>query len=325
MNMPSESSTLVEIVPSELTKEGGFYMDPLAFYVTQSHITDPSEYVGLFVDLPDTIDGLCRVVQGLCINYFEGAKYGIEISKDRLQEVDTRYVNKILARIIELDDRPLTEPRAPENRFVGCCRDAATLLCAMARHQGIPTRTRVGFATYFIESGPGFNDSHEIAEYWEPGEERWRLVDPELDDLTIRKNNIQFDTYDITRDQFIVAGKAWQLCHGGEADPNRFGFSGFLDMKGLWFIRANLLLDLAAQNKTELLLWDIWGLMTKKIEMQTDEEWKLLDKVASLTQAGNDAFYEMQVIYKDEISLKVPEVISCYSFVRKPCEVRLRV
>jgi len=298
-------------------------MDPIAYYVTQSPITDPSEHVGLFVDLPDTIDGLCRVAQGLCIHYMEGAKYGFEISEDRLQEVDTRYVDKILARITELDDRPLTGPRPPEKRFIGCCRDTTTLFCTMARHQGIPARARVGFATYFAESGPGFNDSHELAELWDSNEKRWRLVDPGLDELTIQGNNIQFDVCDVPRDQFLVAGKAWQLCRADIADPNRFGFSGFADMKGLWFIRANLISDLAAQNKMELLLWDTWGLMMKDIEKQTDDEWQLLDKVATLTQAGNDAFHEMQAIYEDEIGMKVPGIISCYSFVSEPSEVRL--
>lgn len=86
-----------------------------------------------------------------------------------------------------------------------------------------------------------------------------------------------------------------------------------------------MILDLAAQNKMELLLWDTWGLMSKNIGTQTSEEWKLLDKVAMLTQTGNDALPEMRRIYEDEIGLKEPSVITCHSFVREPSEVRLRV
>jgi hypothetical protein len=295
-------------------------MDPLAYYATQSPITNPSKNEGLFADLPGTIGGLCQVVQGLCILYFAGQGDDYAVPKERLSEIDSRYAQRMLDRIVELDGRPLTEPRPPEKRLAGCCRDFATLFCAMARHQGIPTRTRVGFATYFTEVGPDFNVSHEIVELWDPSERRWRLVDPELDDRTIQENNIQFDVHDIPRDQFLVAGEAWQMCRAGEADPNRFGFE---DMRGLWFIRGNLILDLAAQNKMELLLWDSWGLMQSDMETWTDQEWRLLDEVATLTQAGNESFPEMQAIYEGNASLKVPRLIKTYSPVDGPGEVTL--
>lgn len=300
-------------------------MDPLAYYTTQSPITDPGEHMGLFADLPGTIDGLCRVVHGVYIHYMEGEMYDYEIPEERLPEINSRYVEKMLTRIVALDARPLTEPRPPEKRLVGCCRDAATLFCAMARHQGIPTRARVGFAAYFTEPGPDFNDSHEIAEVWDSSEKCWRLVDPERDGLSIQKNNIQFDVHDVPRDQFLVAGKAWQMCRTGEVDPNRFGLFGFGDMKGLWFIRGNLILDLAAQNKRELLLWDSWGLMSKDMETYTKEEWRLLDKVAVLTQAGNEAFTEMRTIYEEEAGLKVPRMVKCYNPVGEPLEVTLPI
>lgn len=99
------------------------------------------------------------------------------------------------------------------------CRDFAVLFCAMARHQGIPTRTRVGFATYIAEFGPDFSGEHEIAEYWDSSEKRWRLVDPGQNDVIIRLNNVRFDTTDIPRDKYLVAGQAWQMCRAGEADP----------------------------------------------------------------------------------------------------------
>jgi hypothetical protein len=299
-------------------------MDFSIYYATQSSFTDPGANAGLFVGLPSTIDGLCRVVQGLYIHYMEGERCGYTIPQERLSEVNTRYIDKMLTRIIELDDRPLTESRPPEKRLVGCCRDAATLFCAMARHQGIPSRARVGFAAYFTRTDPDFV-SHEIAEVWDSRERRWRLVDAELDNLTIEENNIQFDVYDIPRDQFLVGGKAWQMCRAGVADANRFGVSGFGDMKGLPFVRGNLILDLAAQNKMELLNWDCWGLMLRGLGAHTDEELRLLDKVAVLTQAGNEALSEMQTLCEAEANLKVPAVIMCYNPVGAPFEVTLPI
>jgi hypothetical protein len=300
-------------------------MDPLAYYATQSPITDPGSNKRLFAGLPGTVDGLCRVVQGLYIHYMGGERYGYQIPQERLAEVNIRYMEKMLTRIIELDDHPLTEPRPPEKRLVGCCRDAATLFCAMARHQGIPTRTRVGFAAYFTKLDPDFNCSHVVAEFWDSRERRWRLVDPELDELAIQENNIQFDVYDVPRDQFLVGGKAWQMCRDGASDPNRFGVSGLGNMKGLPFIRGNLIQDLAAQNKMELLNWDCWGLMLRGMGAHTDEELRLLDKVAVLTQAGHEALPEIQAIYEAEANLKVPGVVMCYNPVGAPSEVTLPI
>src|SRR5574337_485044 len=124
-------------------EEGVTTMNPLIYYTEQSSITDPGEYGWMFADLPRDVAGLCRVVQGLVFHYREGEMFGYNIPQERLAEVDTRAVPLMLVRIHELDGRPLTETRPVEKRLVGCCRDFATLFCAMARQQGIPTRTRV--------------------------------------------------------------------------------------------------------------------------------------------------------------------------------------
>jgi Transglutaminase-like superfamily len=300
-------------------------MDVLAYYKTQSPITDPGENIKLLADLPGTIEGLYRVVQGLYLNYMDGEMYGYKIPQERLSEVNLRYIEKMLARIIELNDRPLTEHRVPEKRLIGCCRDAATLFCAMARYQGIPARVRVGFATYFTKIDLDFKCSHFIAEFWDSTERRWRLVDPELNELAIEEYHIRFDVQDVPRDQFLVGGRAWQMCRTDEADPNSFGVAGFGEMKGLPFVRGNLILDLAAQNKMEMLNWDCWGLMRRGMGAHTDEELKLLDQVAKLTQAGHEALPEMQAIFEAEADLKVQGVITCYNPVGAPFDVTLPI
>ncbi len=295
-------------------------MDIATYYTQQSRFTDPGEFVSLFDNLPHDIAGLCRVVQGLIIHYRDGKMFNYTIPRKRLREIDTRYVNKILERIIELDDRPLTEERPPEKRFVGCCRDFATLFCVMARHQGVPTRVRVGFSAYF---NPAFNHDHEIAECWDAEEQRWRLVDPEMSELHIRENRIQFDVHDVPRDQFIVGGLAWQWYCSGKADPGKFGVDPDGDLKGAWFIRHKLVQDLAALNKQELLLWDSWGLMLK--DTLSDEDHALLDRIAELTQAGNAAFAEQRIVYEREAVLRVPPVVMKFSPVARPCKVTLAV
>lgn len=75
----------------------------------------------------------------------------------------------MLARIKELDDRPLKFPRQPDKRLVGICRDQATLLCALLRHQGVPARVRFGFSAYFE---PNFYFDHVVSEFWQADEQR---------------------------------------------------------------------------------------------------------------------------------------------------------
>ena len=83
--------------------------------------------------------------------------------------------------------------------------------------------------------------------------------------------------------------------------------------------------DLAAQNKMELLNWDCWGLMLRDIGTHTDEELRMLDEVATLTQAGNEALSELRSIYEAEADLKVPCVVKCYSPVGETADVRLAI
>ncbi len=293
-------------------------MDIPAYYTSQSFITDPGEYAYLYADLPHGIDELCRIVQSLIIHYRGGEMFDFTIPEERKTEIDTRYVPKMLECIQALDARPLTEERPPERRFVGCCRDFATLFCSMARYRGIPTRVRIGFAAYF---DPTFNHDHEIAECWDADKQCWRLVDPELSPLHVRENRITFDVHDVPRDQFMVGGLVLQQCRSGQADPNLFGVDPDSDIKGMGFIQDSLILDLAAQNKKELLLWDSWGLMLK--EELSEDDIALLDRLATLTQGGNETLAEAQSLYEHDERLRVPSVVMKFGPVAEPCEVRL--
>src|SRR5262249_43761842 len=150
----------------------------LAYYATQGPITDPGSAAGALADLPGDLPALARVVQGLVFHYFADEPiFGWRPSPARVAEIDTRHVSSMLARLAALDAGPLPAPRPPERRLVGCCRDFPVLLCALARQQGIPVRARVGFARYF---SPDFHVDHEIVEWWDGTQRRWRLVDAQL-------------------------------------------------------------------------------------------------------------------------------------------------
>lgn len=69
--------------------------------------------------------------------------------------------------------------------------------------------------------------------------------------------SVEFNTHDMSRDQFFVAGKAWQLCRGGQANPDRFALD--TSDSGREYIASQFVRDLVCLNKMELLEWDCWG------------------------------------------------------------------
>jgi hypothetical protein len=290
----------------------------LDYYASHGPITDPGAEAAAFAGLPRDLPALTRVVQGLVFHYFADEHiFGWTPPKVRMPEIDARTVPAMLAHLRALDARPLTEARPPERRILGCCRDFTVLLCAMARHQGIPVRARVGFATYF---SPGFHTDHEIVEWWDERQGRWKLLDPELSERHLAHFKIAFDPFDVPRDEFLVGGRAWQLCRRGEADPETFGLDPRASQpRGLRFVRGHVVQDLAALNKVELLLWDIWGLM----EAEPDAALTLLDEAAERTQAA-DGFADVRRLYATP-GFSVPPRVRCLSPAVGPREVALGI
>ena len=298
-------------------------MDTFSYYTKQSFITDPGAAADRLEDLPNDFDSLRRVARGLVIHYRADDPSAYRIPESRLPEVDTRYAEKILGRLFELDERPLTEGRPPEKRIIGCCRDFTVLLLTLARHCGIPARARVGFATYFV---PGFDLDHEVAEVWDENEERWRLVDPELGDAPVDETDgAPFDPLDVPRDRFLVAGAAWKACRAGGADAEKFLVSPDLDVemtRGWPYLRHNLIHDLATLNKRELLLWDAWGLVER--EQTSGEDLLLLDRLAGTTAPQNPSLSVVRSLYEREAKLLVPTSVTSYSPASEsPLEVAL--
>jgi hypothetical protein len=73
----------------------------------------------------------------------------------------------------------------------------------------------------------------------------------------------------------------------------------------------NLIHDLAALNKIEMLLWDSWGLMER--EELSERELDLLDRVATVTESPEADLSELRRLYEGEPELHVPGTIISYS------------
>jgi hypothetical protein len=299
------------------------------FYIPQTSFTDPGALAHLYDALPPLnadgtpqIDALCAIVRGIYVHYMDSRSPQEE---ERRKEVDLRYASERLDRVLEIDPAPITQERPVSQRVVGCCHDAALTLVSMLRHQGVPARNRVGFATYIrLPGGDGFHVDHVVAEYWHGVQQRWILVDPEQDAWLIQHNSIDFDVHDIPRDRFLVGSAAWRQCRSGKAAPESFGGSPDDDFfRGMWPIRVRMLNDLCTLNRVELLLWDTWGWMDYGLELD-DAQLSVLDELAALTAAHPLDFAAVRAFYLAHPQLQAPESVMCYSPVVEPFEVRVR-
>ena len=281
------------------------------FYASQGGMSDPGKNSDLLEGLPEDMGELCRIVQQNLIHVFWAERYGRKLSEADRATLNIRTVAGKLETMRQADGLPqsagwsLSAGRAIEQRQVGNCRDFTLLLTAILRQQGRAARARCGFATYFM---PNHYEDHWVCEYWNEKQGGWVLVDAQLDDLQQEKLGLTFDALDVPREQFIVAGKAWQMCREGRAKPEQFGI---FDMNGWWFIWGDVVRDFLSLNKVEILPWDYEvGFFTHPLEdpfPQDKDEVAEYDRIARLTTAGDEAFEEIRRFYSEDGRWRVPE------------------
>jgi hypothetical protein len=265
----------------------------------------PVERASELQSLPRDIGSLCRTVQGVLVHRdIAPWLYQLNLSAKQRDLANARRPAQILAQIRAINDQPLAEARTPAQRMPCVCSHFSYLLAAMLREQGVPARARCGFGAYFT---PGRFEDHWVAEYWDGETKRWVLVDAQIDSIQRNAFKLDFDPLDVPRNQFIIAGDAWQMCRAGRADPNLFGLS-FLKEQGMWWIAANVIRDLASLNRREVLPWDVWGIMHEPNEPFAAGEEAFLDYVAQLTLVGDKALPQLLEVYQDE-RLKLPEMV----------------
>ena len=274
---------------SRVTKE-------IARYAKQTRVTDPGPMVSLYEGLPTDVAGLVKVVQNVFLHPFWAKRYGVTPTEEQEKHPMARLVSRTLEMVTGFDPPPLTVSRPLEKRFFGNCRDHSTLLASMLRHQGVPARARCGFGAYFK---PDHFEDHWICEYWNG--HRWVRVDAQLDEFQRTRLKIDFDPLDMPKGKFVNASDAWLKCREGGEDADKFGI---FDMHGLWFVRGNLMREIAAFCDAEMLPWDAWGLMKVDDAALTLAQYDLLDRVARTLVGGDEG--EMVRLYRAEEGLQVP-------------------
>ncbi|MBX9245932.1 transglutaminase domain-containing protein [Actinotalea ferrariae] len=248
---------------STTTPDASPTSDVLDRYRRHTPLSDPGAHAPSLRALPAEPAALAAAVRGLVVHYVAS---GLTFTPERLADIDSRWVARMLERLAARDPAPLDRPREVDARVVGCCRDAALLYVAAARELGVPARSRVGFAPYLRE---GFAHDHVVAEHWDAaadGGGRWVRVDPQIDPAWVGVDTLDLGTG--ADSPFRTAAHVWLDHRAGrlsEAELAGFGVGPDLPLRGRWFVRNYVVAELAHLTGHELLLWDLWGAMVPPV------------------------------------------------------------
>jgi len=279
--------------------------DVLDFYASPGPMTGAGRHAEAIAELQSDVAALAKIVQGLAVHQYMADAYGYRVPDARKAESHIRHADRVLDQILDLDSHPLSNERPVDKRVVGVCHHFALLMTAIFRAKGVPARYRCGFGAYF--NAPKFEE-HLVCEYWNAEQSRWILVDAQLDSVWRRFLKFSFDPLDVPRDQFIVAADAWTACRSGKADPALFGiFVG--ELRGLWFIAAELIRDVAAFNKMEMLPWDGWGAMPHPGQELDAGQLAFFDRLAALTARPDESHRVLLGLYEKDERVRVPKTV----------------
>lgn len=89
-------------------------------------------------------------------------------------------------------------------------------------------------------------------------------------------------------------------------------------MVGSWFVAGDIRLDLAALNKVETLLWDIWGTGASSEDEMTDGIRALYDEAAAVTAGPEPDFAAVRDLFTTNDGLRTPRTVLSLA----PCAAR---
>jgi Transglutaminase-like superfamily len=272
--------------------------EALEFYATPGRFTTLENGDFSSGDIRKVVE----VVQGLLVyDVVAQAFYGVELGSDQAEAIHERDTARLLAVARAVDTRPLDEARPAANRVGARCHAFSRVTVALLRAAGVPARARCGFGAYFR---PGWFEDHWVAEYWNAAENRWQMVDAQVDDTWRKMIGFEGDVFAITPSEFVTAGHAWQAWRRRELDAGSCGLYA-INEHGAHWIAGNLRLDLASLNKVEMLPWDVWGAGWGPGEQPTEAQLHLFDIVADLTVDPDARFVEVRRRYETDESLRM--------------------
>ncbi len=276
------------------------------FWAQHGAMSDPGALADWIDEIPADPAAIREAAGRLVFHYRAHGDVGEHgFTPDRMAEINLRYAQDMFARLRAMNPNGPAGPREPTERLLGCCRDFTLLFVALARHKGLPSRSRVGFASYFV---PGWFLDHVVPEVWVDG--RWVLMEPEIGPGYVDPNDgAVLNPCDLPRDRFLVGPQAWLDARAGTRNPETFVVAPDLmvpDLRSWPYLLHNLVLDVAALNKQEMVLWDVWGLADGRVPDAGDAA--RIDEIARQILAGADDPATVAALAR-EPGFRVPEVI----------------
>jgi hypothetical protein len=133
---------------------------------------------------------------------------------------------------------------------------------------------------------------------------------------------------DVADDQFVTGPRAWQAARAGRSDPERHLTSPDLDapeLRGWPLLARHVIHDLVALNKTEMLVWDAWGLQLGiDPGSVAEQDAALLDEICAYP-ADPGVSSDVVAALADRDELRVPSTVTSFDpYGGPPREVTLR-
>ncbi|MFV0259169.1 MAG: transglutaminase domain-containing protein [Acidimicrobiales bacterium] len=284
--------------------------------------SDPGDRAAVLNVVPRDPEALSSVARNVIVHYRAS---GHELPRATRDDVNARWLQSILDTDQRRHPQPLDVPRAATERVQGCCRDHTLFCVGVLRSHGVPARSRVGFAGYFVD---GWHHDHVIVEAFIDG--RWRRFDPEVDvGSAALPNPLDIEHGRLDGPGFVTAAQVWLGYRRGDIDADTYGVDPDQPVfRGERFIFEEVIYEIAHRFGDELLLWDTWGRMGEPGSPVTGDDAGWIDDVARLLVAadGGDHGAEQRLYrrYRDDLGLRPgPTVIQASPYGDPPIEVAL--
>ncbi len=213
---------------------------PPVLYGVQSPSTDPGEDSSLFAVLPSTVDSILYDLDRKVLRRYPAK--GMNRAQHR--DVNVPSVADML-EILRERGNDFASDGPVESKFIGLCYHWSLLATSVLRSKGHICRVRCGFAPYLGRDQMGVD--HTIIELWNPAEENWQLIDPEVitlkPDETVQLLHISspIDPFHISHSQFHLAATAWMNYRSRSVPECYYGLVGTEPSYG--FVRTSLIRD----------------------------------------------------------------------------------
>ena len=282
----------------------------LDFYKKTSMYTNYGPYRDYFINLPDDILELARLVNSQAIHrgqllrsYYQNTEIFKEYPwyRYRCEDDVLLTVPAMMAELFRLDDRGIVENRSIDKKIVVTCRYVSILMASILKAKGIPARCRAGFCVIDNRYKDKVSGDHWIVQYYNKEENRWINLDVNMID------RVENDYYyiDLPDDRFDFVAQVWLDVRNGKQDVNYFRHGS--KIQGMAMLARSLFYDFHALMNDEIsyLFFPTFLSTDDKFNSLSKDELQELDNLATLMLNPDDNFNKLKNIFDNNKKYRV--------------------